>query len=288
MSTILDALRKLEEEHHSRTADARSRLLLSLSHQTRPLQLRRSFWKANGNLLSIMGLLVAGFSAGAGFVFWRSYSSQTSPAAPRVVASSPPQSDMRPDSSSAPLQSASETFPAEQESDSPPFVTSTTASLPLPYSPPEEQNTTPAGASAVQRSPFAATPPASWEMASTQREITPVAKHAPAPTPSIVDETEQDGSRYEVLLPSGATRTVKSFSPPPSTTTAPTTPSGTVLSFLQWSSDPDRRIAFIRVNGGPLTMAHEGDTIGGYTVIEIRQNAVELQSGEARMTLRPH
>jgi hypothetical protein len=103
-----------------------------------------------------------------------------------------------------------------------------------------------------------------------------------------MDDKEQDGSLYEVLLPSGATRTVKSLSSPPSTTTAPTTSSGTALSFLQWSSDPERRIAFLRVNGGPLTMAHEGDTIGGYTVVEIRQNAVELQSGETRMTLRPH
>jgi hypothetical protein len=34
-------------------------------------------------------------------------------------------------------------------------------------------------------------------------------------------------------------------------------------------------------------MAHEGDTIGGYTVVEIRQDTVELQSGETRMTLRP-
>jgi hypothetical protein len=65
-----------------------------------------------------------------------------------------------------------------------------------------------------------------------------------------------------------------------------TASAGTSLSFLQWSSDPERRIAFLRVNGGPLTMAHEGDTIGGYTVVEIRQNAVELQSGETKMTLR--
>jgi hypothetical protein len=63
-------------------------------------------------------------------------------------------------------------------------------------------------------------------------------------------------------------------------------PAGTSLSFLQWSSDPERRIAFLRVNGGPLTMAHEGDTVSGYTVVEIRQNSVELQSGETHMTLR--
>jgi hypothetical protein len=58
------------------------------------------------------------------------------------------------------------------------------------------------------------------------------------------------------------------------------------LSLLQWSRDPEKRIAFIRVNGGALTMAHEGDTVGGYKVVAIRQNAVELQSGESHVTLR--
>jgi hypothetical protein len=62
--------------------------------------------------------------------------------------------------------------------------------------------------------------------------------------------------------------------------------SGATLSLLQWSSDPERRIAFLRVNGGPLTMAHEGDTVGGYKVAEIRQNTVELQMGETHVTLR--
>jgi hypothetical protein len=55
---------------------------------------------------------------------------------------------------------------------------------------------------------------------------------------------------------------------------------------LQWSPDPDKRIAFIKFNGGPMMLAHEGDTIEGYTVVEIRQDAVELRSGEKSMTLR--
>jgi hypothetical protein len=35
-----------------------------------------------------------------------------------------------------------------------------------------------------------------------------------------------------------------------------------------------------------MMLAHEGDTIEGYTVVEIRQDAVELRSGEKSMTLR--
>jgi hypothetical protein len=72
--------------------------------------------------------------------------------------------------------------------------------------------------------------------------------------------------------------------PAPANTTAPT--AGNTLSLLQWSADPEKRIAFIRINGGPLTLAHEGDTIGGFTVVEIRPDAVELRSGETQMTLR--
>jgi len=34
-----------------------------------------------------------------------------------------------------------------------------------------------------------------------------------------------------------------------------------------------QRLAFIKVDGGPLTLAHEGDTVAGYTVVEIRRDA---------------
>ncbi|MGH7964687.1 MAG: hypothetical protein ACRERD_23225, partial [Candidatus Binatia bacterium] len=72
--------------------------------------------------------------------------------------------------------------------------------------------------------------------------------------------------------------------PPPVRSNPP--PANTSLSFLQWSPEPDKRMAFIRVNGGPLTLAHEGDTVAGYTVVEIRPNAVDLRSGEANFTLQ--
>jgi len=55
---------------------------------------------------------------------------------------------------------------------------------------------------------------------------------------------------------------------------------------LQWSPEPDRRLAFIKINGGPLTLAHEGDTVEGFTVVEIRRDAVELSSKGQRFTLQ--
>jgi hypothetical protein len=63
-------------------------------------------------------------------------------------------------------------------------------------------------------------------------------------------------------------------------------PPNTSLSFLQWSPDSDRRIAFIKVNGGPLTLAHEGDTVEGFTIVEIRRDAVELSSKGRSFTLQ--
>jgi hypothetical protein len=63
-------------------------------------------------------------------------------------------------------------------------------------------------------------------------------------------------------------------------------PPNTSLSFLQWSPDRDRRLAFIKINGGPLTLAHEGDTVEGYTVIEIRHDAVELSAKGRNFTLQ--
>jgi hypothetical protein len=119
--------------------------------------------------------------------------------------------------------------------------------------------------------------------------MTATAKHSTAATTQTAKAS--DGTLSEILMPSGATKAVK---PPPSPPTQgaveqSSSSSSNSVSFLQWSADPEKRIAFIRINGGPMAMAHEGDTIGGYTVVEIRQNAVELKSGETHMTLRtPH
>jgi hypothetical protein len=63
-------------------------------------------------------------------------------------------------------------------------------------------------------------------------------------------------------------------------------PPNSSLNFLQWSPDPENRMAFIKVNGGPLTLAHEGDTVGGYTVVEIRRDAVELRSQDRTFMLQ--
>jgi hypothetical protein len=68
--------------------------------------------------------------------------------------------------------------------------------------------------------------------------------------------------------------------------TSPSTPAS--VSFLQWSPEPEKRMAFIKIGDAPTTLAHEGDRVNGVTVVKIRQGAVELQSGESRWTLKAH
>lgn len=338
MSTILDALRKLEEERHSRTADARSRLLLSPPHQVHLRQRRRSPWKTRRNLFNVIGFLAAGFVGGASLVFWRSHTEHTSP--PTAIASSvvkanansqkvslnqkivgekqaptrtdragengkelaqeatphkqetlaatlsPADIQQRSSSTPTPVETVSQTSSPEQSNSASPLA-ALEVSTPLSPSLPGAQDSAPANISAVQHSPFAAAPPAPREPNPTRREVKQMAKREPVSPPSAPDTPQEGGSSYKVLLPNGATRTVTSPTQPPTTETTSSTSAGTSVSFLQWSSDPNRRIAFLRINGGPLTMAHEGDTVEGYTVVKISQNAVELQSGKTRMTLRP-
>src|SRR5262249_31065362 len=69
MSTILDALRKVEENQRTRSADARARLL---SFPTRPSAYsprhHRTPWIIGA------GLAAASFAAGAGVMFWGPHS----------------------------------------------------------------------------------------------------------------------------------------------------------------------------------------------------------------------
>src|SRR6266540_1062169 len=69
MSTILDALRKVEEDSRTRSLDARARLLFSPARpDLRPARRRRAPW-----LISV-GFILAGFAAGAGLVLWGPHS----------------------------------------------------------------------------------------------------------------------------------------------------------------------------------------------------------------------
>lgn len=301
MSTILDALRKIEEERRSRTADVRSRLLLSSPFKaTLPSQLPQAQRKTRLALPLLLGCILVGGIAGASFLLRRSQPDAIPPARDSMPRPTAPTRTPAPTTSSSIPAKAAPTprtaavaplvapAPPPQQQTSPQPSASTpvrehvppipVATLPTPEA---TQPPSPPHGSAVQRSPFTPpplpTPPK--EVAARPRVMVgAVSSEPPATESAAVREWRQ---RHQQPSPA---RTA-----PPDTKEVPTgdpsSATGTTLSMLQWSSDPEKRIAFIRVNGGPLTMAHEGDTIGGYKVVSIQQNGVELQSGEARLML---
>ncbi|MBI3756380.1 MAG: hypothetical protein HY267_00235 [Deltaproteobacteria bacterium] len=324
MSTILDALRKLEEEQQSRTADARSRLLQPSIYRSRLARRQQSRWKSNAGLLGILAFVVAGFAAGGGMMWWRSESRTT----PESVASLPSPNTIEkaravntpallPQETPSSKRSIEEKRPPEtptsqlQIAERQPAETVTpSAAFPnrqdnQPPALPESMSSAPAGAEAplpsvvssakdaedaalteapvIHHSPFVISSPAPREAATkTRTASTPPVSPTPPSTNTAAVRPEVHRPTLAPLPQAshfGAVRPDQQEGESSSASVA-------TLSLLQWSSDPERRIAFLRVNGGPLTMAHEGDTVGGYKVAEIRQNAVELQLGETHLTLR--
>jgi hypothetical protein len=59
------------------------------------------------------------------------------------------------------------------------------------------------------------------------------------------------------------------------------------LTFLQWSADPDRRFAFISIDGAPSQRVREGDTASGMTVGQITQTGVQFQREGQVFMIRP-
>ncbi len=58
------------------------------------------------------------------------------------------------------------------------------------------------------------------------------------------------------------------------------------LSFLQWSSDPMRRFAFLSVDAGPSQRVREGDAVGAATIDLITPNGVRLRHEDTLFMIR--
>ena len=348
MSTILDALRKVEENQRTRSADVRARLL---SFPTRPdaysSRQRRTPWLVGA------GLALAGFAAGAGLMLWGPHSRAPeegqlaketgleagpdkgvkpltqppvqpppqpaaqslaqapaeilptpapAPAeipAPAQVATAQPPSLTPPAPVPAAVPPAPQTAMPKFPSPIPPLPTPTeTPSVPsapvvaatppevrsAPVAPlvrpltPEERRSALRAERRARRTHGGALPPEVQDLAKAARAARAQSRLSPEARGGVPDETPIPGGAN-----GGANRVAKSATPASAPSSAPP---NTSLSFLQWSPEPDRRIAFIKVNGGPLTLAHEGDTVAGFTVVEIRRDAVELSSKGQSFTLQ--
>ncbi len=313
MSTILDALRKIEEENRTRNADARTRLLATPQRfDLRPPRRQRVSW-----LLSA-GLIVGGIAVGAGLMGWGWYARSPSP--PVVTTAHVPVPHAQPTPAPAPAATpapSAPSAPSERMTSvapsvelSPPAVTTQEPTI-IVVSPSPSPVTTAAladvastsvdPANPVQRSPFVNTaepeqiaPPPSPVEPRIAAKPKPVRKPVPTPRVPVAQEsatatpveeampTPLEEDDVEAVTPSapveeGEAEDGAETSPPP-------TPAS--VSFLQWSPEPEKRMAFIKVGDKPTTLAHEGDVVNGVTVVKIRQGAVELRSGKNRWTLK--
>lgn len=295
MSTILDALRKVEEENRTRNADARTRLLTTPQRfDLRPPRHQRVPW------LVSMGLIVGGIALGAGLMGWErstppigaptgeEVGARTAPPTPAPVLTTSPEPERPAARSVVPPVLVARKEELRSPVTVPPqnvAAADITRTLPTPAS--EEH--------LIQRSPFVntveperMTPPPS-PLPVEQRGATR-AKPAPKPTPPSPTPART------VEPPSAALEESDSSEVTPSAPQeeeqeevageTPSPPTQASVSFLQWSPEPEKRMAFIKVGNAPTTLAHEGDTVNGVRVVKIRQGTVELQSGESRWTLK--
>lgn len=328
MSTILDALRKVEKDQQTRTADARTRLLsFPARPYSRPPRRQRTL------LFVSTGVMLAGLVAGAELMGWgprfRSLelaekrvggdvvsppadTQLASPSTPTVVVSAPPVAEVE----DPPLAELESRFAVDPAIPSPsPFAPPTPAinnqppaplapgdapmqkfalgkekrafsggtqgeqPLPLPSAMQAARDllaqATPGDTSAVPPSLPSAMQAARDLLAQATRDLSAVSELAPSPAPAMPEVRPVD------ITPAPAVAV-----PAPSVVGSNPVPANTSLSFLQWSPVPAERLAFIKVSGGPLTLAHEGDSVGGFTIVEIRPDSVDLRSGETNFTLQ--
>lgn len=268
MSTILDALRKVEQDNQERSADARARLLSSpLRPYDYSVRQKHTSWLLGASLA------VVGFLIGVGLMYTSLQPDQTNQANQinQINQINPgPSANQQAIPSALPDQAAA------------------------PFVPPPEQDTQSQTVAMVHRyrSPFVSAPPRVQPPPhqTTSRSDPDYVLEPLEPDfwPDSLPEYEQAEQRGQTLQaePAEPAEPDAQFiapSPAPTLTTpaALARPSQASLGLLQWSSESDKRFAFIKIGDGPLTMVYEGDSVGGFTVVTIRKDSVDLRSGGA-------
>ena len=287
MSAILDALRKIEGERPGPAGRARAGLLVSRPQPLSPTPRYRSrLWAAG------VSFLLAGLIAGA----WMTRREAIPPAegemphrpskaaepalaensgTPEKTASTATEGQIREEQQ----RSESVTAPSPPEhplvrSEPPPLQDS-----PFVSSPQVAQRT-----SLVDTTPQGFSEPGG-EQADQKREVSQRRKDS-VPHVSETAGEELETPRLEQEQPLASEKQTDSAEADEPEDVYDPAPANSAVSFLQWSPEAARRKAFVRVGGSPLALVREGDAIGGYTVVEIRPNAVALQSGTTRFQIR--
>ena len=279
MSTILDALKKVERERESPS--------VRLRHDPDPPPKR----SRRVSTITIVVCAILGFAVGGGLALWRDSGSVPEPVA--VTVPPPPAIDVPAlPAADAPARApvAAADAPAQVAAPAAPAVAPAPPDAPAPG---EDRPALATGLdddSAVEPSPFArgadglagaaAEPEA---LAALPDAFEPLDDYAAEPLPdeadlvpdieaTPIDEEEAAAPAEETVFDTGR-------SPPG----APRV----TLSFLQWSADPARRFAFISVDGAASQRVQEGDSAGGVNIDEINPGGVRLRHGETRFVIRP-
>lgn len=282
MSTILDALRKVEEERRASGHSPREQILFFPQVPLSPSPSRKGVWVIS---LVLMGV---GFAGGVGMTLFRSGLTAPGPGAPP-----------------APIAPALAKQPSAQPTSSPsdpPAAVAAASRLPKKFpSSPAPVPRFPSGESqefslggfpaAVQRSPFAV----SKEQYKSEQEN---GRRQTADGGQRSESSLQSKQLREASVSERSERSLPSKQPyeQPQDTLEPQVPSPSSspgipkvsLNLLQWSPEAERRLAFISVNGGPMLMVHEGDTVSDLTVERILADAVELRFGDSTFVVKPH
>lgn len=302
MSTILDALRKIEGERQGQSGKVRTRILVS---PPRPLSAppphRSRLWTAG------VSFLLAGLIVGV----WMTRQEEIPPeegGAPLQRLSK--ETERRfplpalPENSGTSEKTVSATTEGQVQEERGRIGSATDPSLPehpLVLSEPPPLQDSPFVSSpqvALRTSLVDATPQGFSETSEEKDNLAPQRREDSALhiaetagegiEPTLEGGFEKDGEakrleQEQPLVPGGLADIAEPDEPEDVYAPAP---ANSAVSFLQWSPESARRKAFVRVGGSPLTLVHEGDAIGGYTVVEIRPNAVALRSGATRFQIR--
>ena len=325
MSTILDALRKVEEEKRSQEPDIRTRLLTNTPRfDLRMPRRSRVPWIVGGVITGTCVVLL-----GSGLAFWYLTRIPSSAEVPSLTTASPvPHTQAPPQAVTAPPPQAVASaqprvrkmtqaeaadlamgrMPAPAPAPTPVAPAQIVASEQFPVTTAQGYNpwtggpaAEPAGNAArqqrtavmpskpegIQRSPFVNSSPYDQIVAPqpfpAERPVATATPTPARPRPRAAEKKEQSASvtptvakERPVATPSSAPAASAEGGPPP----------GTSLTFLQWSADPEKRVASIKIGSSPATIAHEGESIEGITVVKIRPDAVELRSGNSHYVLK--
>jgi hypothetical protein len=319
MSTILDALRKVERERES-SPD----LALETPPTAPEVRRRRTF-----PVTAIILCALIGFAGGA-VLSWRMPEEPEMELAALPVPPPPPAIPVpraplvtKP---LAPMQAEAPSVKAENPGSGPaaaevprpeppreapaaaivaaappgPAVADALRPIPLEQDPGEALAALDKHVSALEPSPFGAP-------RETGQEIAPPGE-APTVAPPVgvrgekgVPSDDADGGLAAVAPPAPATPDAPPVEAVPDLEPEPETPAETfvdtgrsppgapkvALSFLQWSAEPARRFAFISIDGAPTQRVHEGEVAAGLTVAAITPTGVQFKREGTSFVIRP-